>query len=336
MGADRCEVILKEQFGQLNQLGFATSIAQQAIDQRSAVVIQDAQSNPSLGKSAFLLRIHAAMCVPVIIGDQILALNYIFKNRAYARPFDQRDIQLAVAISHQTALTIQRMQLLERVRKEEYVSGLLQRHLSAGDAKSLLQEYLQVGQLPQLAEHIVTLLATDIPDKAGMEERLGAIRFSKILTSFYQGITDITFKHNGLINKSVGDGCIAIFGLPHQPENSESHAIEAALEIIQKISEISAEYGEPISVGVGIQTGPMITGYIGNQNTTEFTAFGYPIHVARKLVCLARPNHILVGQPTYEAIKTEYKFIPHGNLEVNPGEQIQAFELVYKHQDNKA
>jgi GAF domain-containing protein len=118
MGADRCEVILADQFEQLSELGFARSIAKQALEQRSAVIIQDAQSDPTVGKSATLLHIHAAMCVPIISGGQILGLIYVFKNRPRVKPFDQRDLQLAVAIGHQAAMTIQRMQLMERLQHE--------------------------------------------------------------------------------------------------------------------------------------------------------------------------------------------------------------------------
>jgi adenylate cyclase len=328
MGADRCEVILKEQFGQLSQLGFATSIAQQAIDQRSAVVIQDAQSNPSLGKSAFLLRIHAAMCVPVISGDQILALIYVFKNRAYARPFDQRDLQLAVAISHQTALTIQRMQLLERVRREELVSSLLQRFLSPQEAKFVLKEYLETGQLPPLAEHTLTILAIDIADSTALAERLGARRFSKILSRYYKETTDIVFKHNGMLNKFIGDGLMAVFGLPHQPVNPELRAIETAIEMIKKVEEINSEYGEPFNVGIGINSGPTIAGYMGNLEFVEFTAIGYPVNVAWGLESQARPNRILIGHPTFEAVKSLYKLTPLENVETKPGELVQAYELV--------
>ena len=85
MGADRSEVILIEKLSQLSELGFATSIARQALEQRSAVIVHDA--GQAFGKSASLLKIHAAMCVPVMSSDEILALIYVFKNRPRSAPF---------------------------------------------------------------------------------------------------------------------------------------------------------------------------------------------------------------------------------------------------------
>src|SRR5579859_7787425 len=99
MGADKCEVILADRFGRLSELGFPTSIAQMAIEQHSAVILPNvaAQSGGSVAQSAILLRIRSALCVPVLSGDEVVALIYVYKTGPMARPFDQRDLQLAVA-----------------------------------------------------------------------------------------------------------------------------------------------------------------------------------------------------------------------------------------------
>jgi len=166
MGADKCEVILAENFDHLADLGFATTIARQALNQRSAVIVQDVPSNPAMSKSASLLRIRSAMCVPVISGTEVLALIYVYKTRPQSRPFDQRDLQLAVAISHQAALTIQRMHLMNRVQREQLISQLLRRFLSPQEAEYLLKGYLETGQLPELTERTLTILVADIRDSS--------------------------------------------------------------------------------------------------------------------------------------------------------------------------
>lgn len=118
MGAAKCEVILAERFSQFSELGFPTSIAQQAIEQRSVIIIPDlaAQTDPALGKSGLLLGIRSVLCVPVMLVQEIVALIYVYKTDPATRPFDQHDVQLAVAISHQAALTIQRAHLLDKAR----------------------------------------------------------------------------------------------------------------------------------------------------------------------------------------------------------------------------
>jgi diguanylate cyclase (GGDEF)-like protein len=121
MGAAKCGVILAERFDQLAELGFPASIALQAIEQRSVVILADvpAQMDPGVSKSALLLGIRSVLCVPVMIGEEIVALIYVYKTDPAARPFDQRDVHLAVAISHQAALTIQRARLLKQAQMLE-------------------------------------------------------------------------------------------------------------------------------------------------------------------------------------------------------------------------
>ena len=126
MGADKCEVILAEHFGQLAELGFPASIARQAIEQRSVVAIPDlsASADRTLGNSVLLLRIRSVVCVPVMIEEEVAALTYVYTTNSSSRLFSQPDVQLAVAISHQTALCIQRARLLDNARRLEQLAAI--------------------------------------------------------------------------------------------------------------------------------------------------------------------------------------------------------------------
>jgi diguanylate cyclase (GGDEF)-like protein len=116
MGAEKCGVILAEYFDKFDEFDLPASIMQEAIEKRSVIVVPNTprQTERTLTKSAILLRIRSILCVPAMINEEILALIYVYKTDPASRPFDQHDVQLAVAISHQTALTIQRTRLLEK------------------------------------------------------------------------------------------------------------------------------------------------------------------------------------------------------------------------------
>jgi adenylate cyclase len=329
MGADKCEVVLSERFGQLADLGFPTSIARQALDQRSAIIIPDVQGDPALGKSALLLRIRSALCVPVMSGEDIVALLYVYKTRPLSRPFDQRDLQLAVAISHQAALTIQRTRLLTRVRKEQRIRQLLQRFLSPPEAEFLLQDYLKTGRLPELAEQNLTVVFTDIRDSTGMAERLGPRRFSEILTRYYQDMTKIVFDNGGLLNKYLGDGLMAVFGVGRQRPDAEQRAVRAALEMLAQLDAMSRDEGELIEIGVGVNTGPAMAGYLGTEERVEFTVLGDTVNVAQRLEAIARPNRVFVGPTTCEAILAHFNVKLVGPVEVRGRLQpIEVFEVL--------
>lgn len=117
LGADSCEVVLANRFSQLKELGLPPSVTQEVIDQRSIVVVPAVKSEagqhqgPGGGEKS-----PSALCLPVIIEDDIAALIIVYKSDPASREFDQHDVQMAVAISHQAALTIQRVNLLKQAR----------------------------------------------------------------------------------------------------------------------------------------------------------------------------------------------------------------------------
>src|SRR5258706_4719279 len=123
LGADRCEVIPPNRFDRLSDLGFPASLARQAIEQRAVVFIPDlsAEMDTVLGQGP-MLNIRSLLCVPGLAGDEVVALTYVYRTNPVSRPFDQQDVQLAVAVSHQAALTIQRSLLLEKAQRLEQLA----------------------------------------------------------------------------------------------------------------------------------------------------------------------------------------------------------------------
>jgi adenylate cyclase len=320
MGADKSKVILADSFSRLQELGFPTSIAKKAISQRAAVIIPDmymsTQTDPTLGKSGLLMHIHSALCVPVMMGDEVIGLIYVYKTSPFGRPFDQRDLQLAVAISHQAALTVQRARLLSRVRREQRIRQLLERFLSPPEAEVLVQDYLQHGRLPELTEQTLTVLFADIRDSTALAERVGPRRFSEILGRYYQSMTDSVFAEGGMMDKYMGDGLMAVFGVPRPLEDAGERAVRAALAMLNQMDAISKDQAEVIEIGIGINTGPAMAGYLGTEERIEFTVLGDTVNVAQRLEGFARPNRVFIGPDTYLSVAGKFNTRPVGNIEV--------------------
>ncbi|MBL7164281.1 MAG: FHA domain-containing protein [Anaerolineales bacterium] len=184
MGADRCKVILADEFASFQELGFPKTLAETAIETASAVVLpHTGELQPS--DSAVYMRLSAALCVPVIAHEDVIALIYMYKTDPKARLFTQNDLQVGVAISHQAALTIQRMQLMNQVQKEQRVRQVLQRFVSPQETEYLLKDYASQDGLPDPTEKYVTVLFSDITDSTGLAERLGARKFGQLLIGVY-------------------------------------------------------------------------------------------------------------------------------------------------------
>lgn len=309
MGVDICEVILAQDFKKIN------------LDDTDNLIVR-AIRNSSVESSSL------AICVPVISGGQPLALIYMEKDRPEARPFEKRDLQLAVAVSHQTALTMQRIELLEKVHKEGQVRQLLLRFVSPVEADGVLKDYLKTGNLPGLAEKKVTVLFVEIADATGLAERIGSNDFSYFLNNFYQYATQAVFKKGGMV-KYLGDGVLAVFMETKEGPGPEERAVGVGREIIDYVkSSNPAEAERAFVVGVAINTGNAMVGYVGTQERAEFNVMGNLIKMTYRMQEYALPNRIFVGPSTAEAIQNKYQVQKAGSLTMRGADQpIQVYEV---------
>lgn len=125
LGVDKASVILADHFDQLESLEIPVSVTRRAIDQQSVVIYPDPTfPDTQPGNGAEKKPVSVALCVPVKVEQAVVALIYAYKTDPLAKPFSSHDIQLAVAMSHQAALTIQREQLLQESHELEELANI--------------------------------------------------------------------------------------------------------------------------------------------------------------------------------------------------------------------
>ena len=287
MGVQSCEIIMKDKFDEFDGSG-GSRLAVRAIQNRSAEV------SPT------------QMYVPILSGDEVLALMILKKERPGTRAFTRNQLQIAIAISHQASLTIQRMNLLEKVRREEQIRQLFTRFVSPSEVKLLLKNYLDTGELPPLHEEKVTVMFADIAESTGMAEKMGVKKFAEVLNHFYNDSADIIFKHNGML-KYLGDGVMAIFVDVPGESAPEERAILSGRELLVRTKTTGhLILDQRIVMGISINTGVAMVGYIGTRERAEFNALGDVVNVAYRMQEYARPNRIVVGPATVAAIVDKY------------------------------
>lgn len=310
MGVQSCKIIMKSLFGEFDGSG-GNALAGRAIQNRSAEV------SPT------------EMYVPVLSGDDVLALMYLKKERPGTRAFTRNELQIAIAISHQASLTIQRMNLLEKVREEEQIRQLFTRFVSPLEVKLLLKNYLETGELPPLHEERVTVMFADIAESIGMGEKMGVQNFASVLNQFYNDSADIIFKYSGRL-KYLGDGVMAIFlDVPGEPE-PEVRAILSGRELVGRIKTTGhLVLNQRIIIGVSINTGVAMVGYIGTRERAEFNALGDVVNVVFRMQEYARPNRIVIGPATVAAIVDKYPTQRIGTVTLRGRESsIQVYEVL--------
>ena len=206
---------------------------------------------------------------------------------------------------------------------------LIQRFVSPVEAEFVAKQFIHTGRLPDLEERQATVLFADISNSTALAERLGVNIFGQILTQYYQEMTEVIFSFGGMVEKFLGDGIMAVFGMTGELANSEERAVRAGLQMLEALEKINANFGENIEIGIGINTGNVMAGYVGTKQQVELTVLGDAVNVAAGLQNLARPNRLIVGPATVAGIVGKFATQRVGAVTVKGRiSNIQAHEII--------
>ena len=126
------------------------------------------------------------------------------------------------------------------------------------------------------------------------------------LNEYFEVMVDILFQYSGTVDKFVGDEIIGLFGAPIPIEDGPYKAVACALAMMQGLAEFNrtraSENLPPINIGIGINTGVVITGAIGSTRALQYTAIGDAMNVASRLVNLAGSGEVIISEHTYHYV----------------------------------
>ena len=179
----------------------------------------------------------------------------------------------------------------------------------------------------------VTVLFCDLVGSTSLAERLGPETMHSLLNRFFELALSEVHRYEGTINQFLGDGFMALFGAPISHEDHARRAALAALGLQKLLQEHAAELGGPeeleFEVRMGINTGWVVVGGIGDQLRMDYTAIGDTTNLAARLQQLAEPGAILVSEETSRFLQAAARLEPLGPLQVKGKEApVQAFRLL--------
>jgi len=149
---------------------------------------------------------------------------------------------------------------------------------------------------------LVTALFADISGFTPLSNQHSTEKVVDVVNQCFKVIVDTVFRYEGDRNRFIGDNVLAFFGVPIAHENDPERAIMAALEIRDKVRELS------LDVSIGINTGMMYFGTIGTREHHEVSAYGPDINLAKRLQEYAEPGQILVGSGTHRLTRKAFDF----------------------------
>src|SRR5215471_8000627 len=178
----------------------------------------------------------------------------------------------------------------------------LQRYLPAHLADKILANR---GRLAG-ERKLVTVLFTDIAGYAGFSAQVGEEALFALMDELYELLIHEVHRYEGTVNELTGDGLVAFFGAPLAVEQAPQRAVRAALALQAAVARASARVesarGVRLHLRVGINTGPVIVGSVGNNLRMDYKAIGHTVNLAARMEQTAAPGTIQLTEQTYKLI----------------------------------
>jgi adenylate cyclase len=154
------------------------------------------------------------------------------------------------------------------------------------------------------------VMFVDIRSFTARSAHLSPTQAVGLLNEFLRAMVEaVEGKHGGMINKFLGDGFMALFGIGSDSRNHADKAVAAACSIQRTMERLNAERAargeDSIPIGIGINTGPAIVGSIGSPERMEFTVIGNTVNVASRIEALNKTlsTSLLLSKDTRDALQ---------------------------------
>jgi len=186
---------------------------------------------------------------------------------------------------------------------------------------------------------LVTVLFCDLVGSTAIAEGLDPEEYHDLLERYLELAFAEIYRFEGIVNQLAGDGLMALFGAPIAHEDAPERALRAALAIVKRVSGLRSQgsgrnpqHPAPdtgLSVRVGIHTGPVVVGAVGNDFKMDYTATGDTTNLAARLQSHAAPGAVLVSEATYRLVRGLFVFRDVGPLTVKgKSEPVMAYEVL--------
>ena len=178
----------------------------------------------------------------------------------------------------------------------------LQRYLPAHLADKILANR---GRLAG-ERKLVTVLFVDIAGYTALGGQLGEEALFALMDELYELLIHEVHRYEGTVNELTGDGLVAFFGAPLAVEQAPQRAVRAALALQEAVAQFSAQAerarGVRLQLRVGLNTGPVIVGTVGNNLRMDYKAIGNTVNLAARMEQTAAPGTVQLTEHTYKLV----------------------------------
>lgn len=216
-------------------------------------------------------------------------------------------------------------EMTDGLREREHLKGAFGKFVNEEVAKMVMRGDLALGGETKTA----TVFFSDIRSFTSISEKMTPAEVVQFLNEYMTLMVNIIHKHDGVVDKFIGDAIMAVWGAPVSRPNDTENAVNAALEmraVLHKFNQGRGSRTKPIiRIGMGLNTGEVLAGQIGSNDRLEYTVIGDTVNLASRMEGLNKTfgTDILITQNTYEQVKKKFVCQPLHKVQVKGKSEAQ-------------
>ncbi len=218
-------------------------------------------------------------------------------------------IPAATLVANYAAITSFRMIFEEREKRK--IRKTFSQYLSPG-VIGLIEKDPQKYIRPGGETKDLTVMFSDIRDFTTLSEGLTADELVHLLNEYLGEMTDVLFRNFGTLDKYIGDAIMAFWGSPYPQDDHAIRACGCALEMSRSLEKLNAQWKDegrkPISIGIGLNTGPVNVGNMGSDKRLAWTVMGDNVNLASRLEGMTKQYRaqVVISEGTYRQVAKQF------------------------------
>ena len=195
---------------------------------------------------------------------------------------------------------------IEADREKQAVSQLFGQYVPGAVADALIRDR---GALEPV-EREATVLFSDIAGFTALTESAGPARTVAVLNAYFDAMTEVIGRYNGVVTQFQGDAIMATFNVPLEDSEHATNAVRAAREMLDLIQSTTFD-GFELAIRIGLNTGPLVAGSVGGGGRQNYTVHGDCVNVAARLEALNKEfeTRLLVSESVSAAAAGDFTFL---------------------------
>lgn len=309
--AERGVALLRDKHGLLRRAAHVSrtsgnasvsdTLLQEVLDNRCAIISRDALTDERFSGALSIIAsgVRATMAAPLMHANDILGVVILDSSKSLVA-FTDSDLEVFETAARQLALSLHNLQLVETVREKDAMRERFERLVTPSLAAQIADGSLTVDRQGRVRE--VSVLFSDIRGFTAMSEQQTATEVVELLNTYFEDMVDIVFEYEGTLDKFMGDAVMAIFGAPADQHDHAERATLCAVKMQQRLAElIGGEHPklkQPIEIGIGVNTGEVVAGFLGSPMALDYTVVGDVVNTASRICAAAPPRSVMIGEST--------------------------------------